>query len=136
MSTAPASQIVTPAFVQAPRVGVVIRTPIENITHFGFADKYCSAFTKSNGEFILNISLHEIADIFEGQAIRVHRSYVVMHHALASMKMLRQEGKSIWFLEALGSISHGGRCGIQSRMIPIARAERKMVRRAWEAVRA
>lgn len=81
MSTPSKHQVVTAGYIQAPRMGVVIRTPAANIRYFQFADKYCSAVT-TGGTFLLDMPLHEIAEVFADKAVRVHRSYVVMRNVM------------------------------------------------------
>lgn len=84
MRTSPKSQEITPEYVQAPRKGVVVRIPFENITHFSFSDKYASAHTTS-GELLLNVSLDELEEIFGALVVRTHRSWLAVKARLISV---------------------------------------------------
>lgn len=127
---------VTREFVDAKRLGVLIRTPLENVSHFQAEHKGVTVFTKSNGEFSLNIPLWLIERILHGHAISTHRSYLVMNHALKGSKMFKPTGAANWEIEVMATVHFGGRVGMQPHAIRIARRENKRVREQWRKANA
>lgn len=122
---------VTAEYVEAYRLGVLVRTPLENISFFQAADKAVTAHTKSNGAFILDVPLWEIEETLKGQAILVHRSYLVMNGTLPGRSNWR-EG-SHWVFEVITSIRVGNSLGACPHIIPISRRLTKKVKAALEA---
>lgn len=125
---------VTRDYFDAIRRGVEIRTPLENVTHFQAEDKYVTAYTKTNGEFILDVPLWLIERILHQVATSTHRSYLVMNHALAGAKMFKPAGADQWVMEVMGTVPSpnlGGAHGMQGRIIRVARREAKRVRALW-----
>ena len=138
MSHHPKDQV-TCEFVAATRMGVHIRTPLENVTHFQADQKYVTAFTKTNGEFVLNVPLWEITTTLCHLATVTHRSYVVMDHALKGAKMFRPTGGNHYLIEVMAtipSIHRGGPIGLCGHEIRVARREVRRVRQAWEKANA
>lgn len=85
MSDAPATQEITTEYVQAARRGVVLRVPIENITHFSFSHKYAAAHY-SGGELMLSMSLTTIEAILGRKVIRTHRACLAVRKHLVSLE--------------------------------------------------
>lgn len=131
-----ATDLVTSEFVQATRLGVCIRTPLENVTHFKAESKYVTAFTKANGEFTLDIPLWDIETTICHLATVTHRSYLVMDHALKGAKMFKPAGAAVWELEVINTLAHGPHRALCPRIIRVARREAKRVRALWVAINA
>ncbi|WP_443698618.1 LytTR family DNA-binding domain-containing protein [Pseudomonas sp.] len=85
MSDAPATQKVTADYVQAERRGVVLRVPMENITHFTFSHKYAGAHY-AGGELILSMSLVTIEEIVGKKLVRISRSCLAMRQHLTLLE--------------------------------------------------
>jgi DNA-binding LytR/AlgR family response regulator len=85
MSDAPITQEITTEYVQAARRGVVIRVPIENITHFSFSHKYAAAHY-AGGELMLAMSLTTIEAILGRKVIRTHRACLAVRQHLVSLE--------------------------------------------------
>lgn len=96
---------VTRDYVDATRLGVHIRTPLENVTHFKAEDKYVTVFTKANGQFTLNVRLWDIASTICHMATSTHRSYLVMNHALKGAKMFKPTGGEHHLIEVNGHVA-------------------------------
>lgn len=119
---------VTTEYIEAYRMGVFIRTPIENIAFFQAEHKAVVAHTKSNGAFILDVPLWQIADTLKDQALQVHRSYLVMNGILAGRSNWRKG--SGWVFEVITSIRVGNSLGAKPHIIPIGRRLINKVRAA------
>lgn len=111
---------VTTEYVEAYRMGVFIRTPIEKVAFFQAEHKAVVAHTKTNGSFVIDIPLHEIETTLKGLVTRVHRSYLVPEDALPGLKHWRN-GNTTWVFEIITSVQHGGRVGLCPHLIPISR---------------
>jgi DNA-binding LytR/AlgR family response regulator len=85
MSNPPPTQEVTADDVQAARRGIVIRVPMENITHFSFSYKYAAAHY-AGGELMLSMSLVTIEAIVGKQLIRTSRSCLAVRKHLVSLE--------------------------------------------------
>lgn len=117
----PMHELVTQEYVAAYRLGVLIRTPLENITHFQAEDKYVIVHTKTNGDFVIGITLWWICSVLQKQATRVHRNCLVMNHALPGARLYRPAGAHTMILES------------SDFTILVSRNEAKNARKAWEA---
>jgi len=124
MSSGPKHQEMTLHYIQAARRGVVIRTPIENITHFSYSDKYATAHT-ATGEFLLTTSLDALEEIYGEKAIRTHRSVLVMKHAINYLHRDNAAGPN-----SLNLISVAANSQLIRRDVPVSRHGLKTVRRA------
>lgn len=111
---------VTAEYIEAYRMGVFIRTPIENIAFFQAEHKAVVAHTKTNGAFVLDIPLHAIATTLKGKVTQVHRSYLVPNDLLPGLKHWRH-GNTTWVCEIITSVKHGDRIGLCPHTIPISR---------------
>lgn len=118
--------LVTPKYIEAYRLGVFIRTPIENVAFFRAEDKAVVAFTKANGQFTLQIPLHEIQSTLAGQFLKVHRSHLVQMAILPNLKRWR-EG-SHWVFTVITSVRFGDRMGLLPTIIPVSRRLAKKVK--------
>jgi len=110
---------VTTEHVEAYRLGVFIRTPIENIAFFQAEHKAVVAYTKTSGSFVLNVPLHEIEATLAGKVTMVHRSYLVPNDLLPGLSHWR-EG-STWVIEILTNVRYGDRMGLLAHKIPVSR---------------
>lgn len=126
-----APDVVTTEYIEAHRLGVLVRTPLENIAFFAAEDKSVAAYTKTNGAFVLQIPLHKIEDILKGRATAVHRSYVVMNETLPGLKNWRKG--SHWVFEVTTSVRMGDRVGLLPHIIPISRKLTQQVKAAINA---
>ena len=122
---------VTAEYIEAYRLGVLVRTPIENIAFFQAEHKAVVAHTKSNGAYVLNVPLWEIEETLKDRALLVHRSYLVMNGILAGRSNWR-EGNH-WVFEIITSVRIGDRLGACPHIIPVSRRLTKKVRKALEA---
>lgn len=130
---------VTCEFVAATRLGVHIRTPLENVTHFKAEDKYVTVFTKANGQFTLNVRLWDIASTLCHIATSAHRSYLVMNHAMKGAKMFKPTGGDHYLIEIMATLPRqypGGPMGLCGHEIRVARREAARVRQAWREANA
>jgi DNA-binding LytR/AlgR family response regulator len=110
---------VTPEYIEAYRLGVFIRTPIDNIAFFQAEHKAVVAHTKSNGSFTLDIPLVEIEATLGDKVMRVHRAYLVMTGILPGRSNWRKG--SHWVFEVITSVRFGDRLGACPHIIPISR---------------
>ena len=118
---------VTPDYIEAYRLGVFVRTPIENIAFFQAEHKAVVAHTKTNGAFVLDVPLKEILSTLEDKATLVQRGYVVMNATLPGAKSWRKG--SHWVFEVITSVRrHDGMVGLIDHIIPIARRRIRQVR--------
>lgn len=85
MSIPPPTEEVTAEYVQAARRGVVLRVPIENITHFSFSHKYAAAHF-AGGELMLSMSLVAIEAIVGKKLIRTSRSCLAVREHLVGLE--------------------------------------------------
>lgn len=122
---------VTTEYIEAYRLGVLIRTPLENIAFFQAEHKAVVAHTKNNGAFVLNIPLWEIEETLKTQALLVHRSYLVMNSTLPGRSNWRKGNH--WVFEIITSARIGDRLGACPHIIPVSRRLTKKVRKALEA---
>lgn len=123
--------VVTAEYIEAYRLGVLVRTPIENIAFFQAEHKAVVAHTKSNGAYILNVPLWEIEETLKDQALLVHRSYLVMNGILPGRSNWRKGNH--WVFEVITSVRIGDRLGACPHIIPVSRRLTKKVRKALEA---
>lgn len=112
--------VVTAKYIEAYRLGVLVRTPLENIALFQAEHKAVVAHTKSNGAFILGIPLHQIETTLKGKVTRVHRSYLVLNDVLPGLSHWRH-GNTAWVFEIVTSVQHAGRIVLCPHTIPISR---------------
>lgn len=110
---------VTPDYIEAHRLGVFIRTPIENIAFFQAEHKAVVAYTKTAGSFVLDIPLHEIEATLAGKVTMVHRSYLVPTDLLPGLKHWRNG--SHWVMEIMTNVRCGDRLGMMGHTIPVSR---------------
>lgn len=122
---------VTAEYIEAYRLGVLVRTPIENIAFFQAEHKAVVAHTKSNGAYVLNVPLWEIEETLKDRALLVHRSYLVMNDILAGRSNWRKGNH--WVFEIITSVRIGDRLGACPHIIPVSRRLTKKVRKALEA---
>lgn len=122
---------VTAEYIEAYRLGVLVRTPIENIAFFQAEHKTVTAHTKSNGAFSLYVPLWEIEQTLKDKALLVHRSYLVMNDMLAGRSNWRKGNH--WVFEIITSARIGDRLGACPHIIPVSRRLTKKVRKALEA---
>lgn len=111
---------VTTEYVEAYRMGVFIRTPLEKVAFFQAEHKAVVAHTKANGAFILDIPLHQIETTLKDKVTRVHRSYLVPNDMLPGLSHWR-DGNTTWAFEIVTSVQHAGRIGLCPHKIPISR---------------
>lgn len=111
---------VTTEYIEAYRMGVFIRTPLEKVAFFQAEHKAVVAHTKANGAFILDIPLHQIETTLKDKVTRVHRSYLVPNDVLPGLSHWRH-GNTTWVFEIVTSVQHGGRVGLCPHTIPISR---------------
>ena len=123
--------LVTTEYIEAYRLGVLVRTPIENIAFFKAEHKAVVAHTKSSGSFVLDVPLWLIQVVLKEQALLVHRSYLVMNGILAGRSNWR-EGKH-WVFEIITSARVGDSLGACPHIIPISRRLTNKVKAALEA---
>lgn len=124
MSSGPKHQEMTPHYIQAARRGVVIRTPIESVTHFSYSDKYATAHTV-NGEYLLTTSLDVLEEIYGDQATRAHRSVLVMKYAINYLRRDNATGSHSLNLISLALSAQPTRWDV-----PVSRRGLKAVRQA------
>lgn len=110
---------VTADYITAHRMGVMIRTPLENIAFFQAEHKAVVAHTKTNGSFVLAVPLHEIEATLAGKATKIHRSYLVLNDMLPGAKHWRTG--SSWTMELMTMVMAGSHRGIVSHEIPVSR---------------
>lgn len=122
---------VTSEYIEATRLGVLIRTPLENVTHFSAEHKQVVAHTKSAGTFTLNIPLWDIASTICHRATQVHRSHLVMNHTLRGIKRYRPVRSDQWAFEILTTVAHGPHRACVQHTIPISRRETQRVNQVW-----
>lgn len=123
--------LVTTEYIEAYRLGVLVRTPIENIAFFKAEHKAVVAHTKSSGSFVLDVPLWLIQVVLKEQTLLVHRSYLVMNGILAGRSNWRV-GKH-WVFEIITSVPVGNSLGACPHIIPVSRRLTKKVRKALEA---
>lgn len=111
---------VTTEYVEAYRMGVFIRTPLEKVAFFQAEHKAVVAHTKANGCFILDIPLHQIETTLKDKVTRVHRSYLVPNDMLPGLSHWR-DGNTTWAFGIVTSVQHAGRIGLCPHKIPISR---------------
>lgn len=111
---------VTREYIEAHRLGVLIRTPIENVAFFKAEHKSVVAYTKNNGSFVLQIPLWRIEETLQGMFLHVHRSHLVQRALIP--------GASTWRtttcrqFEIITSVRrYDGLIGLCPHTIPIAR---------------
>lgn len=119
---------VTAEYIEAYRLGVLIRTPIQNIAFFKAEDKAVVAYTKNNGSFVLSTPLWLIKSTLKDTATQVHRAYVVLNSMLPGLKHWKKG--TTWEMEVITSVKAGERLGLMPHTIPISRRETKKVRAA------
>ena len=110
---------VTTEYIEAYRLGVLIRTPIENIAFFHAEHKAVVAHTKSNGQFTLQIPLWSIEKTLKRSFILAHRSYLVQRKLIPGRSHWRVG--SAWEFEIITSVSYNGHQGLLPHRIPISR---------------
>lgn len=113
------SDVVTKDYLEAHRMGALIRTPIENIAFFKAEHKAVVAHTKNNGSFVLAIPIHEIQAVLADKVTMVHRSYLVANDVLPGLKNWRVG--PAWVCEIITTVRYGERMGICAHEIPISR---------------
>lgn len=113
------SDAVTTDYIDAQRMGITIRTPIENIAFFKAENKAVVAYTKSNGQFMLQTPLWVIKEILKGKFIQVQRSYLVQRKLMPGRSHWRVG--EVWQFEIITSVSHNGNHGLLPHQIPISR---------------
>jgi DNA-binding LytR/AlgR family response regulator len=119
---------VTPEYIEARRLGVLVRTPIENIAFFQAEHKAVVAHTKTNGSFVLDVPLCEIAETLKDKATTVHRAYLVPNDVLPGLKSWRK-GEH-WVFEIITSVRRAdGMVGLIDHVIPVARRSTNKVRK-------
>lgn len=123
--------VVTAEYIEAYRLGVLVRTPIENIVFFQAEHKAVVAHTKSNGAYVLNVQLWEIEETLKDRALLVHRSYLVMNDILAGRSNWRKGNH--WVFEIITSARVGDSLGACPHIIPISRRLTNKVKAALEA---
>lgn len=117
---------VTTEYIEAYRLGVLIRTPLENIAFFQAEHKAVVAHTKNNGAFVLDIPLHEIESTLADKVTKVHRSYLVPNEVLPGLKSWR-DGPH-WVMEIMTNVRFGDRLGMCGHVIPVSRRLTKKVK--------
>lgn len=122
--------LVTTEYIEAYRLGVLVRTPIENIAFFKAEHKAVVAHTKSSGSFVLDVPLWLIQVVLKEQTLLVHRSYLVMNSILAGRSNWRV-GKH-WVFEIITSVPVGNSLGACPHIIPISRRLTNKVKAALE----
>lgn len=119
---------VTPEYIEARRLGVLVRTPIENVAFFKAEDKAVVAYTKSNGSFVLDIPLHQIAETLKGKMTQVHRSHLVASNIMPGLSHWRSG--TIWVFEIKTVVRRAdGAIGMLAHSIPISRPLTREVRK-------
>lgn len=119
---------VTTEYIEAYRLGVLVRTPLEDIAFFQAEHKAVVAHTKGNGSFVLGIPLWEITKTLKGRAMLVHRSYLVMNGILAGRSNWRRG--DTWVFEVITSVRIGDHLGACPHIIPVSRRLTRKVRKA------
>lgn len=127
---------VTCEYVAATRMGVHIRTPLENVTHFKADQKCVTIFTKSNGEFVVNLPLWQIAKTLSHLATSTHRSFVIMNHQLKGSKFLRVTEGGRYVIEVINTVRFGNRWAMVPCEIHVGRREVPRVREVWRKANA
>lgn len=84
-----ANEQITPEFVEAKRGKVLVRVPIEEITHFRFDHKLVTAYY-AGGELLLVASLVKIEQILGGLFIRVNKGSLVAVDKFANYRESRE----------------------------------------------
>lgn len=126
-----APDVVNTEYIEAHRLGVLIRTPIENVAFFQADQKVVMAHTKTNGEFALEIPLWVIEQTLPGMFTHVHRSYLVQTSLLPGLKHWRKG--SHWVFEIITSVRLAGRVGLVDHVIPVSRRLTQQVKAAMNA---
>ena len=123
---------VTTEYIEAYRLGVLIRTPIENVAFFRAEDKAVVAFTKAGGQFTLDVPLCRITSTLEGQFLLVERSHLVQIALLPGLKHFRQG--SHWVFEIITYERIGTRMGLLPTIIPVSRRLTQKVKACLAAI--
>lgn len=111
---------VTREHIDAYRLGVLIRTPIENVAFFKAEHKSVVAYTKNNGSFVLQIPLWKIEHTLQGMFLHVHRSHLVQRALIPGCKTWRNSNCRKF--EMITSVRrYDGVLGLCPHIIPIAR---------------
>jgi len=122
---------VTSDYIEAHRLGVCIRTPIENVAFFKAEHKAVVAYTKGNGEFMLQIPLWVIEEVLKGKFMHVHRSYLVQRRLMPGLSTWRTVTCRVFEIKT--TVKFGDRIGITAHTIPVARRLNTTVRKLIEA---
>jgi uncharacterized protein YifN (PemK superfamily) len=120
---------VTTEYIEASRLGVFVRTPIENIAFFQAEHKAVVAHTKNNGAFVLDVPLWVIEETLKDKAVKVHRSYLVMKDTFPGRANWRKGNH--WVFEVITSVRIGSRLGACPHIIPVSRRLTSKVRKEW-----
>lgn len=125
-----APDAVTTEYIEAQRLGVLVRTPLNHIAFFKAEHKAVVAHTKNNGAFVLQIPMHKIEATLKGLVTSVHRSYLVMNDELPGRSRWRTS--TGWRFEVVTSVRVGDRLALVPHTIPIARRVSVAVRKLIE----